>query len=485
MKKLLHFAGIIACSTLVMTSCNKTPENSDKVELKLSAAATEVAPGKTLQFMVTSETALESDIIINVASDNTSAATVPATVTMKAGQQSVTDIITGVAEGEATITISADGALISEGSLKIKVSGTADTPVPEKPELVLSTEKAKLYTGETMKFTVTTAKAPEKDVTITVKSSDENIFTVTESLTLQAGKTSVEGTLTAVAVGSAKVTIEAEGIDIKTGSKDVTVEKAPALELTIAAANTTVYVGLEREFTITTPVAPSENIEITLVSSNTAAVELVNQTITLRAGQKSVTGKVKGIAEGTSQVSFTASPETPIVTSSLEFTSEILMPDIKELEADFTVGTQNTWESFGFIGGDYACGGLFYHNHPWAQQYGFDVYKTSIDTYGGNFVGTLHNGYGVFTSISEGTPIDDNLAWIEIDRGSFPSFWTDEGFSIGDGEHYVVCQLMYTYSGGPVEFRRAWIKVNVNGSEVTLIEGAMCVNEAPFAVGDK
>lgn len=484
MRKLLYFAGITLFSALILTGCEKTPEPKENVDLKLSAAAAEVAPEKTLQFTVTSDIAPASDIVISVSSDNPSAATVPATVTLKANDKSVSDVITGVAEGEATISISAEGVTISEKSIKIKVSKDAPTPEPEKPALTLSTEKAKLYTGETMKFTVSTVKAPEGNVTIKVKSSDDKIFTVTESLTLEAGKTSVEGTLTAVAVGSAKITIEAEGIDIKTGSKDVTVEKAPALELSISAANKTVYVGLEREFTITTPLAPTEDIVITLVSSNPDAVGFADQTITLASGQKSVTGKVKGIAEGTSQISFTTAPETPVVTGSVEFTSEILVADIKELEADLTVDPENIWESFGFVGGDYAMGGLFYNNHPWAQMHGSGIFKTSIETYGGDFVGTLYNNYGVFTSIEEGTPIDENLAWIEIERGSFPSFWSEEGFTIGDGEHFVVCELMHTTSQA-VTFPRAWLKVSVVGSKVTLLDGAVCLNEAPFSVGEK
>ena len=134
MKKILSLATVCLMVATVLTGCKKTEEPAKEVELNLSVAASGVGIGHTLKFTVASEVAPSNDLVINVVSSNTEAATVPATVTMKAGEKSVEGDITALKVGETTVTISADGVKINTGSVKVTVSEEQPEPEPEAIE---------------------------------------------------------------------------------------------------------------------------------------------------------------------------------------------------------------------------------------------------------------------------------------------------------------------------------------------------------------
>ena len=443
--------------------------------------ATSVKAGQKVGFTVNSAIAPEKDLTINVESDNTSIATVPATITMKAGEKSVSGEVSGIAKGDANISISADGVKVSGKTAKITVTESTP-PAPEVVKLSIATSASQVTAGEKIKFTVSSPVAPESDITVSVTSSNTAAATVPASVTLAAGQKSVEGDITGVAEGTATVTIAAEGVEIATASKEITVLKAPVLELSIASATNKVTIGKTLQFTISTPLAPTSDITLTLSSSNPDFVSLGSETLTLAAGQKSVTGTLNGVAEGTSTISFTASPETEIAVESIDITSEILRPEIALIGLNGPCNESNYWISFAFGNSNY-CGGMFYQNRGWGNSGADNIYKNAIENYGCDFVGTMHNGYGVFTSVDEGTPIDENLAWVTNPGGGFPAVWKSDGFTLGDGEHYIVTQFKESSAG--VNKYNAWLKVQVNGSAFTILSGAVCLNDAPFSVGQE
>ncbi|MEG1554735.1 MAG: hypothetical protein RR363_06905 [Rikenellaceae bacterium] len=94
-------------------------------------------------------------------------------------------------------------------------------PTPGKQELSLSVDKASLAAEATGTFTVTaSAKAAEAIVVNVVSDKVANV-TVPATVTIAKGTTSITGTYTAVAEGTAKITIS-------TTAKDVTVKVADA-----------------------------------------------------------------------------------------------------------------------------------------------------------------------------------------------------------------------------------------------------------------
>lgn len=67
-----------------------------------------VAPGGTQTLTVSVSTAPATDVVVNLSSDNPAVASVPATVTIPAGQTTVPVTVSGVARGATFITATTD-----------------------------------------------------------------------------------------------------------------------------------------------------------------------------------------------------------------------------------------------------------------------------------------------------------------------------------------------------------------------------------------
>ena len=229
MRKLLSFVSLTVMALAVVTGCKKTPDTGGKPSISIKSGWTEIAPGGTASFTVSSSVAPESDILVNISSDNTSVATVPEQVTIKAGETSVAGTITGVAAGDAQISITSSDAVIDEGSIKITVK---DNPVvPEIVELTLKLAMTTAGVNSSAGFTVSSPGAPEKDVLINVSSSNTTVATVPSSVTLKAGTKEVSGQISTLATGDSDISISADGVDIAVSTAKLTVvEKMEPLE---------------------------------------------------------------------------------------------------------------------------------------------------------------------------------------------------------------------------------------------------------------
>lgn len=212
MKKLLSFLTLSVMVLTVMSSCNKPVDDDSKPKISIKSSWSEMKPGGSAPFTITSSAAYESDIAVNVTSSNTAVATVPQELTIKAGETSVSGTITGVAAGEAEISISSSVAQVETGSIKIKVT---DNPViPEVVELSLKLSTTTAGVNSNVNFTVSSPGAPEKDIQINVSSSNTNAATVPATLTLKAGNKEVSGQISTLAIGESDITIAADGVDI-------------------------------------------------------------------------------------------------------------------------------------------------------------------------------------------------------------------------------------------------------------------------------
>jgi hypothetical protein len=165
-------------------------------------------------------------LTINLHSDNTAAATVPATVVFPANASSVSVPITGVGSGTATIHAS---------SLPNLVDTTATVTVILYGPIGLPSNVS-LKTGQSAPFAITLpAPAPPGGITVNLSSNDATKVTVTPSVSVAFGATTpaTQPQVTGVAVGSASISASATGYT--TASQ--TVQVLPNNAASIAAAS--------------------------------------------------------------------------------------------------------------------------------------------------------------------------------------------------------------------------------------------------------
>ena len=208
------------------------------VALSINATVTEVAPGETIDFTVTSPIAPASDLTVNLVSSSTEIATVPASVVLKGGETSVTGQISALAQGNATITISASGVEIPKPTLDITVTAA---PVTEPTLSIGAVSTTTVVMGETIKFKVSTPIAAANDIVVNVTSSNTNVATVPAQVTLTAGQLEVQGDITSVAIGNADITISANEVAIGTAVLKISVVDELAVYPTYCAPTFSTY----------------------------------------------------------------------------------------------------------------------------------------------------------------------------------------------------------------------------------------------------
>jgi PKD domain len=142
---------------------------------------------------------------INLSSDNTGVATVPATVTFPGGSTSVNVPVTGVAPGSATIHASA---------LPNIADTTASVTVISSPSGIVMPSTATLQVGDTTALSVTLAQpAPSGGVFISLSSDNPSVTVSPANILILEGRTAPNAPpkVSGNSVGSANVTASAYG----------------------------------------------------------------------------------------------------------------------------------------------------------------------------------------------------------------------------------------------------------------------------------
>jgi len=227
-------------------------------------------------------------LTINLTSDNTVVATVPATATFAAGATSTTVPVTGVAPGSTVIRASAPG--ITQTTANVTVASPGSIALPAGVSVGV---------GQSVPFAVTlTTAAPAGGVTVTLTSSDTNIATVTGSVNIAAGATSPATQPQLTGVGLGTVSITATAPNYTPATQTVQVNVSPAFTpntLTITGTTT-------QNLTLTLPApAPASGVNVNLSSSNTG-VATVPGTVSFAGGATSVSVPVTGVAPGTTTI---------------------------------------------------------------------------------------------------------------------------------------------------------------------------------------
>jgi uncharacterized protein YjdB len=223
-------------------------------------------------------------------------------------------LVTGVAPGDATVSATSEG---KEGTAAITV--TAAAPVPVATVTVAPTTLP-LQTGQTGTLTATTRDAANNVLTgrtVAWTTSNAGVATVAPN-----------GTVTAVAVGTATITATSEG---KTGTATVTVT-APAL---VPVATVTVAPS-------TLPLQVGQTGTLTATTRDAANNVLTGRTITWSSGSPGVAtvapnGTVTAVAPGSATI--TATSEGKTGTAAVTVTAvPVATVTVAPTSADLTIG---------------------------------------------------------------------------------------------------------------------------------------------------
>jgi hypothetical protein len=121
--------------------------------------------------------------------------TVPASVTIKAGQSGnvfyINVIDNNVLDEDSVVTITASGNNYPSATGKLIIVDN------EYPDLTLTASKSILTEGETFQLTVTTSRVSDKPITVTLASETAKRFSFPAQATIEAGETSVTVDVTA------------------------------------------------------------------------------------------------------------------------------------------------------------------------------------------------------------------------------------------------------------------------------------------------
>ncbi|MFT5528283.1 MAG: hypothetical protein ACI9HK_006272 [Pirellulaceae bacterium] len=153
--------------------------------------------GGTSNATVSRNTDTTNALVVTLASDDASEATVPATVTILAGQTSATFTVDSVddaiVDGTQPVTITASAATFADGTDDINVTDD------DVPTLALTIDLATMpENGGTSNATVSRNTDTTADLVVTLASNDTSEATVPVSVTILAGQTSATFTVTAV-----------------------------------------------------------------------------------------------------------------------------------------------------------------------------------------------------------------------------------------------------------------------------------------------
>jgi hypothetical protein len=237
-------------------------------------------------------------VILNLTSDNTAIATVPATATIPANGNSVSVSVSGIALG-STVIHASSLPNIPDTTANVSVVSAGTINVPSSTPVAL---------GQSTAFTVTLPwAAPASGVTVQLASSDGSKVTISPtSVTIAAGATapSAQPQVTGKSIGTANITASAPGYTSASGPVQVNAS------LTYSPTSLTINGLTSQNITITLSATTPVPVILNLTSDNTA-VATVPATATIPANGNSVTVPVTGISLGSTAIHASSTPNIP------------------------------------------------------------------------------------------------------------------------------------------------------------------------------
>ena len=287
--------GLAACQDKALT-----------YELNKTSLTLEV--GETDQLTVSVTPEQETDPAF--ASDNEAVATV-----------SDSGLVTAVAEGSATITVTVDGQ-----TLTCAVTVTEKTLPPIGEEYVLNKTRMELVEGATDRLTVFVNS--DKEITPEFTSADPSIASV-----------AADGTVTAVKAGNTTITVTVDG-------KELTCE-------VIVSAKPVDYTYAISEETLALDLGDRQQLSILITPTPDVAPTVVWETTDARVASVDPAGNVTAVGEGSATITATVAGEkfTCAVTVSSAIEAEAAaVTDIAGKMIDLNAGTSEYgnlyWEHY-------------------------------------------------------------------------------------------------------------------------------------------
>ncbi len=228
-------------------------------------------------------------LTVNLVSNNTSAATVPGTVTFAAGSTSTSVLVTGVAPGNAIVSATGNNL----------VSAAVSVNVVPLPSIVMP---ASLGVGlaQAVTLEITLQTRAQSAVTVTLVSSDPAKATVTASVVIPQGATTpvTQPQVTGVAAGTTIITATATGY---ASANTVASVAAPSITVALESSNVGLTHTINGSFTLGVPAPPSGAV-VTLVSSPAGVVSVQPATVSVAPGSSTGTFTVLGVSVGSSSI---------------------------------------------------------------------------------------------------------------------------------------------------------------------------------------
>ena len=301
-----------------MASLMVTTGPADPIPSSLVVSPSTVVGGTSAQGSVTLSASAPAGGAVVALSDNSTAATVPGSVTVPAGATTATfAIATSAVSTNQTATISA--------SLNGVTTTTTLTVTPPAPAATLSSlvlNPTSVSGGNTSQGTVTLTSAPTSNTSVSLASVNTSVATVPATVIVNAGSTSATFLITSKIVTTIQTATISASLGGVTKAATLTVTPASAVSLASLSLNpTSVKGGDDSRGTVTLTVLPSVDTSVSISSSNTSRAT-VPSSVTVKAGSKSATFTVKtNRVSSTSTVTITASQGGVAKTSVLTLTS--------------------------------------------------------------------------------------------------------------------------------------------------------------------
>lgn len=293
--------------------------------MALSPASLSMITGNSQNLTLTlTGTIPPNGLVVYLSSSNTSAVTVPVSVTVPpAGSIAVT--VSAVGTGSSTIT--ATGANFGSATATVSVAATPQIMLPSNVTLTA---------GETVNFPVTLNALSSSNAQITLSSSDTTRLTLnTQNVSIQAGQMSnpnVTTTVTGIAAGTVNVTASAPGFTPASRTVVVNAPSAPppgpgtgtgtgTITMGLSPANLAIS-GLVSKNLMLTISGPSSSTILFSLTSSQPGIATVPTTVSIAAGLTSAIVEVSALAVGSTVITASSqgmqsSTATVTVTSGL------------------------------------------------------------------------------------------------------------------------------------------------------------------------
>lgn len=262
--------------------------------VSLLPAALDLQPGAAGSLTLTINAAQPQTVSIPLSAVPAGVVQIPASIALPAGQTSVVVPVTGQVEGQATVSASYNGGIVSA-----LVSVEAPPPVvTELAPVAASTPK-----GRPVSLTVKLDRVPSEPQSVSLASSAPHVASVPASVTVPAGASEAVFAVTSAEEGSAQI---AASLNNATVEASVTVTPAEVVAIALSPVDHTAYTGDRVPYSAQGTYTDASQRDVTndvVWSSGNETVATIGATglaDTLAAGSAQIAAAKDGASEQTS-----------------------------------------------------------------------------------------------------------------------------------------------------------------------------------------